>query len=640
MIIGTAGHIDHGKSALVQALTGRQMDTLKEEQRRGITLDLHFAHLSLDDGTVAGVVDVPGHERFVKEMVAGAGGIDAAILVVACDDSVMPQTREHFDICRLLGVRAGVIALTKHDLAPTLGDEWMAMVRNDIAQLVKDSFLEGAKVIACSARSGEGLTELRAALTALLPELAPRAASGPLFLPIDRAFTAKGFGAVVTGPLLSGELTAEAAVAVLPGHPGPLRVRGVQVHGESRTKASPGDRTAVNIPDLRTEEVSRGMVLVRHDEVKTSRMVDVELTALAALPAPLPARSRLLLHAGTAQVQAVVALLDREALAPGETCVAQLRFDRELAVLHGQSFILRGFSTVPGRGTTVAGGRILASASRRRRKGSAGVLQALAGADEAGRAAWFIRDAGSAGIAVRELFARTATPLKELQHLLDGMASRNEVALVDREKRSYVSTEVLQTLAGLAEEELQRFHVREPLKPGLSREELRGRLLGEHGGKLFEKVLANLIKAGKVEAEGDLLRLPGQRASQAQSSAGPRAEISARLGQAALSPPRIGELATELRLQAPVVLDVCRLLAKEGELCRVSEDMYFARAAVDDLRTRLLAHLGEHKEITTLQFKELVGQSRKYVIPLAEYFDREHVTLRVGEKRVARGGPR
>ena len=325
VIVGTAGHVDHGKTSLVKALTGIDTDRLPEEKRRGITLELGFAHLALPDGTVAGVVDVPGHERFVKAMAAGAGGVDLAILVIAADEGVMPQTREHLDICQLLGVQAGVVALTKADLLPGLGDDWRSLLDADLATLLAGSVLEKAEVVPVSAPTGEGLDALRAALGRAAASVPRRPADGPLFLPIDRAFTIKGFGTVVTGTLLSGTVEPEASVSLLPGLPGPFRVRGVQTHGQSVARGSAGQRTAVNVSAVATQDVRRGMVLVREGELPETRSLDVELTLLAAAEAPLPRRRTLLLHLGTAQVEARVTLLDLPELSPGETGLAQLR---------------------------------------------------------------------------------------------------------------------------------------------------------------------------------------------------------------------------------------------------------------------------------------------------------------------------
>ncbi|QDE66505.1 selenocysteine-specific translation elongation factor [Myxococcus xanthus] len=638
MIVGTAGHIDHGKTSLVKVLTGIDTDRLKEEKRRGITLELGFAHLTLDDGTVAGVVDVPGHERFVKAMAAGAGGVDMVVLVVAADEGVMPQTREHLDICRLLGVRAGVIALTKSDTLAELGPEWRALVEADLAALTVGTFLESVPVVACSARTGEGLDALRAALTRAAEALPERPSEGPAFLPVDRVFTIKGFGTVVTGTLLSGALSVDDAVSLLPGLPGPLRVRGVQRHGDAVSAVEAGQRAAVNLTGVEPEALHRGMVLVRAGELSETRMLDVELTLLPAAPSPLPRRSKLLLHLGTAQVEATVALLDVERLEPGETTLAQLRLGTSVGALVGQRFILRGARALPGRGATVAGGRILSISPPKRRKGGASAVVPLLEADPAGQVAWLLRQAGYRGLTQPELFGRSALGPRVLTRALELLGARGGALLIDRERRLYLSGDVFEALQGRALSLLATFHEREPLREGLSREELRRRLSSALDARAFLRVLQVLVEGGRVELERDVVRLKGRGRTLSLGDTAARARLAAELSAAALAPPSLPELEQKLQLPASRLRELLGVMVVEGAAVRVSEGLWFAAGALASLRERLVAHLREKKEITTQDFKEMVGQSRKFVIPLSEYFDREKVTLRVGEKRVLRRG--
>jgi selenocysteine-specific elongation factor len=638
MIVGTAGHIDHGKTSLVKALTGIDTDRLEEEKRRGITIELGFAHLTLDDGTVAGVVDVPGHERFVKAMAAGAGGVDLAVLVVAADEGVMPQTREHLDICRLLGVRRGVIAINKSDLLPELGDEWLALLRVDLEALVADTFLEGAKMIPVSAKSGEGLAALRAELTRLAKELPERPSEGPAFLPVDRAFTIKGFGTVLTGTLLSGRLAVEDAVSLLPGAPGPLRIRGLQVHGQPAPAVTAGQRTAVNVAGVESDQVSRGMVLTRHDEIPPARMLDVELTLLPGADAPLSTRRRLLLHLGTAQAECIVALLDQPELRPGESALAQIRLAAPVAALPGQRFILRGSKPIPGRGATVAGGRILALATARRRPGASELLQPLLEGDVDTRVAWMLRQAGYRGLTVKELYGRSGVAPKALDRSLQLLSSRGAVLLVDRDRRLYLSGEVFRGMSARALAMLEAFHAREPMKEGMSKEELRQRLSRELEPRILTRLVQGLLESGKVRSSGDLLHLEGRGRTLTGADEAARRRIVEEIRAAGLGPPRVDELGHKVSLPSARLAELLKLLVSEGTLFRVSEELYFHREAIDVLRTRLVEHLKAHKEISTQQFKDLVGQSRKYVIPLSEFFDREKVTLRVGEKRVLRRG--
>jgi selenocysteine-specific elongation factor len=636
VIIGTAGHVDHGKTSLVKALTGVDTDRLQEEKRRGITIELGFASLTLPDGTRAGVVDVPGHERFVKAMAAGAGGVDLAVLVVAADEGVMPQTREHLDICRLLGVRGGVIALTKSDLLEGLGPDWRELVELDLQSLVEGTFLEGARIVPVSAKSGAGLPELVAALGEAAAKLPRRPLEGPVFLPIDRVFTVKGFGTVVTGTLLSGQLAVDEQVALLPGLEGPFRVRGLQLHGEAVPKADAGQRTAVNLPNVEAEAVRRGMVMTRHGELPPTRMLDVELTLLPAAETSLPKRKKLLLHLGTAQVEATVALLDLDELRPGESGLAQLRLDQAVAALPDQRFILRGSRALPGRGATLAGGRVLTLTPPRRRKGASTLLKPLVEGDLDARLGWLLRQSGYSGLTLRELYARSGTSQKNVQRALDLLSSKGAVLLVDKEARRYLSAEVFEGMLARASAILTAFHDAEPMKEGLSKEELRVRLSPALDPKIWTRLATALVEKGKAEQEKDLLRLKGRGRTLTLSEEGSRAKLLAEIGSARLAPPRLDELAQKLALPLPRTLELLKVAVGDGAVVKVSDELYFDRGAVDELRNRLVEHLRANKEITTQAFKELVGQSRKFVIPLSEYFDREKVTLRIGEKRVLR----
>lgn len=668
MIIGTAGHIDHGKTALVRALTGVDTDRLEEEKRRGITIELGFAHLALPGGRVAGVVDVPGHERFVKAMASGAGGVDLVLLVVAADEGVMPQTREHLDICRLLGVRGGVVVLTKADLLEGLGREWEALLRADVAELCAGTFLEGAPVLPVSSRTGAGLEALVAELSRQAAALPARPGEGPALLPVDRAFTLKGHGTVVTGTLLSGALAVDDAVSLLPALPGPFRVRALQVHGRPVPQAAAGARVAVNLAGVEAVAVERGAVLVREGEVPATRALDVEVAALPAAERALPRRSRWRVHLGTRQVEGTLALLGPDALAPGETALGRLRLAAPVAALPGQRFILRGSRALPGRGATVAGGRILSTTPPRRRRraaagegaagaagaegaggGPAAELALLREADLEGRLRWHLRQAGWAGLTQGALFGRLGgVGQKALGRALELASARGLALLVDREKRLYVGAEALEGLTRRALALLADHHAREPLSEGLPREELRQRLSGALEPRLFARVLAALCEGGgpgagaaegreaPAEADGERVRLKGRGPSLSAPESLVRGRMVEALALAALAPPTVAELARAHGLPAPRVHELLRTAAGDGLVVRVSDELYFDAGALAGLRERLVAHLQAHRDITTQAFKELVGQTRKFVIPLSEYFDREKVTLRVGDKRVLR----
>ncbi len=639
VIVGTAGHVDHGKTSLVKALTGIDTDRLPEEKKRGITLELGFAHLDLPGGRRLGVVDVPGHERFVKAMTAGAGGIDLALLVVAADEGVMPQTREHVDICSLLGVRRGVLVVTKADLLPGLGDGWLELLDAELRSLTQGTFLEGAPLVTVSARSGEGLDGLKAQIgqqvAALEADGAARTADGPLFLPIDRAFTIKGFGCVVTGTLLSGKLTLADEVSLEPGISGPLRLRGLQQHGKPVERAVAGERVAVNLVGVETNDVRRGMALVRSSELTAARVLDVELTLLASVESPLPRRSRQLVTVGTEQVEAVVKLLDVDALRPGESCFAQLRLAQPVAAMPQLRIILRGTKAIAGRGATLGGGRVLALDPPRRRKGAATALSEFSTADLDARLSWLTTQVGYQGLTEKELFARASAAQKELAKALEVGAARGRLVLVDKEARRFLSGSVVSALQQRVLVSLDRFHQERPEADGVPREELRQRLGVPHD-KTFARVLTPLLEAKSVEADKELLRLPGRGRTFTEAANMLRAEVMKALTSSALQPPIVTDLASRLRTPEPRLLEVLNTLAAQGLVVRAGE-LFFDAQAIATLEQKLIAFLGEHGSMSTQQFKELTGLSRKFLIPLAESFDARKVTLRVGENRVLRG---
>lgn len=640
IVIGTAGHVDHGKTALVKALTGVDTDRLREEKRRGITIELGFAHLDLGGGTVAGIVDVPGHERFVKAMAAGAAGIDVALLVIAVDEGVMPQTREHLDICRLLGVPRGLVVLTKADLAADLGPEWIDLLESDVAEACRGTFLEGAPMLPVSAKTGQGLDSLRRTLAGLAAEAPERPPDGPAYLPVDRSFSLKGFGTVVTGTLLSGTISAGDELDLLPSGGERLRVRSVHVHGAEVPRAFAGQRTAVNLPGIEARQVPRGAVATGAAVLRTTSLLDVEIDLLAASPKPLTHRATLLLHLGTAQVPAVVALVSEEDIEPGGRAFAQLRLAEPVAALAGQRFILRGFKSLPGRGQTVAGGRVLETHPRKRRRArpeSQRGLPELAGDDPQARIAVLLESAGFAGLTARELFARTGLPERPLTRALEVMSSRGTAVLFDKERRAFVAPAVLEKLSAKAIAAVRAHHHADPLAAGLPREELRQRLATALDPKLFSRVLASLVEKENLAVQGDVVREKGEAAPMDPGDARLRDAIARTLAGSGLTPPNVDEL-PKLTGGTPAKIGaVLKSLEKEGRVVRVSQELAFDAAAIADLEQRLVALLREKGKISTQELKELVQATRKYVIPLSEHFDRQKVTLRVGDVRVLRG---
>lgn len=634
MILGTAGHVDHGKTALVQALTGIDTDRLPEEKKRGMTLELGFAHLTLESGLTLGVIDVPGHERFVKAMIAGAGGVDVAMLIVAVDEGVMPQTREHIDICSLLGVRAGLVVLTKSDLLPALGPEWLPMVEADIREAVRGSVFEDAPVLRVSARTGDGLPALKSAIAVAVKQLQRVGDEGPLFLPIDRAFSVKGFGCVVTGTVRSGSLSTADVVALVPSDCGPLRIRGLQVHGQSASVAHRGSRVAVNLAGVEADAVARGGALVRQSELPAVQAFDARVTLLASVERPLARRSRQLLGIGTDAVDCVVTLLGVDEVRPGESALAQVRVRRPIAAMPQQRFVLRGTQAQPGRGATLGGGVVLTLNPRRKRRETAQRLQAFETAEPLLRAQWLIEESGYAGLGEAELPVRLSTSTRETQRLVEQLLARGLAVRVDAESRRLLAGSVFTAMGQRVCKRLEGFHAEHPDAPGMNREEMKQRV-GIDDERTFSRVVSTLVAAARIELKAEVMHLPGRGREFDEATRALKASVAERLKKAQLAPPTPAELALALRLTEPRVVQTLQMLADEGTLVRAGE-LFFDAGAVAALQQRLEAHFSQHPQMSTQQFKELTGQTRKFTIPLAEYFDAIRLTLRVGEVRVWR----
>jgi selenocysteine-specific elongation factor len=493
-----------------------------------------------------------------------------------------------------------------------------------------------------SATSRDGLDRLVAEIARLAAEVPERPADGPLFLPIDRAFSIKGFGTVITGTLLSGQLAEADAAALLPSPQGAaaLRVRSVQVHGQTVPRALAGQRTAVNLPGVEPSAIRRGQVLVHPGVVPASSILDVELTLLSAAPKPLAHRGKLLLHVGTTQVAATVALLDRGELPPGGTVLAQLRLAEPVAALPGQRFILRGFAVLEGRGKTVGGGRILGVAAPKRRRGrpeATAQLAALAGGEVEGRIRTVLAMAGPAGLDLPAVVGRTALAPKAAQTALDRLGAKGAVLLFDRERRAYVAGEVAAELGRRLAGAVAAFHRDHPLAAGVGRETLRGALPPITDPRLFQRLLAQAVERGDLVAEGEHVREKGHAAASGAAGGALKEKVAGLLARGGLTPPWLAELPAAAGASAADVGAVLKLLLAEGRVLRATPELWFDAAVVKALEAKLVAFLRERKQISTQEFKELVGATRKHVIPLAEYFDREKVTLRVGERRVLRG---
>ena len=631
IVIGTAGHIDHGKSTLVRALTGIDPDRLKEEKARGITIELGFAHTRIGDTNVA-FVDVPGHERFVRTMLAGVGGIDLVLLVVAADESVMPQTREHFEICRLLRVPRGLVVLTKADLVDA---ETLELVRWEVGELVEGSFLEGAPVVPVSSATGGGLPALQEAIQALAQPVARGVTGEATRLPIDRAFTMRGFGTVVTGTLVSGTLEVEQDLVLLPSRRS-VKVRGVQVHGERQERARAGQRAAVNLGGIEVADVGRGQTLATPRSVCVTRRADATLEVLPGAR-PLKHGARVRVHQGTAEVLGRVSLsgVDVAVLEPGAEACVRLRLESPAVLNRGDRFIVRAYSPP----TTVGGGQVLDPDPPRagiRTPGAAARLAALAipasGRDDRTALAWMVREAASAGLAIEALVSRGGVPVSRLEATVADLEGAGAAVVA---ANVLVAPAVLDALGERVLALLAEHHRREPLAGGVPREEVRERLLGGAAPAVFEHLLSRLVAAGRIVAQ-DRLTLSSHRLELTNDEARTLEAVARIYREAGLTPPDVAAVTAAAGRPTALVEKMSALLLRRRELVKV-DTLVFHSDALARLKAEMAeikAAAGGEATVDVAAFKERYGITRKFAIPLLEYLDRERVTRRRGDVRV------
>ncbi len=629
VVVGTAGHIDHGKTSLVKALTGTDTDRLPEEKARGITIDLGFAFLEEPDGLTVEIVDVPGHERFVRNMLAGVGGIDLALLVIAADEGVMPQTREHLAICSLLRIKTGLIALTKTDLVEP---DWLELVKDDVAGLVRGTFLEGAPILAVSAKTGDGLVELRAALRRLAAEVPTRAADQLPRLPIDRVFTVKGFGTVVTGTLMTGRFSADDRVEIYPRDV-QAKIRGLQTHGHAVAEARAGQRTAMNLQGIERAAVTRGDVVGPPGALIASVLVDGTLELLEDAPRPVKSRDRIRFHTGTSEIMARVLLLDRPELSPGEQAFARFRLEAPLVALPGDRFVVRSYSPI----VTIAGGTLLdIDPPRFKRKAPALIahLTLLAEGGPEDVVEEHVRQVQTTGARLAALSGRVPFGPARLTGVLGALQASGRILGVERdwflhpESAEHVRS---QALAALAE-----FHRVNPLKPGMSREELRRRA-GDTDERIFAHLLGRLDAEGLVRSERDKVWLASHEVQLSPAQQRVVDQVETDFLRTGAAPPNPEEALSRAGVSGDEEHELFQVLVEGKRLVRIKESLFFHTQALDAIQEKLIALLRERKDIGPADIKDLLGISRKYAIPLLEYFDGRRVTMRVGERRVLRG---
>jgi selenocysteine-specific elongation factor len=602
IILGTAGHIDHGKTSLIKALTGTDTDRLKEEKERGITIELGFAALDLPSGQHLGIVDVPGHEKFVKNMVAGATGIDIVVMVIAADEGVMPQTREHMEICTLLGVKYGMVAVTKIDM---VDEEWLELALDDIRDFVRGTFLEDAPVATVSSATQEGIPEFVKALDELAAKIPERPPSDLFRLPIDRVFTIKGFGTVITGTLISGRVQVGNTIMIYPSGI-TSKVRGIQVHNESAEEARAGMRTAINFQGLEKEAISRGEVLSKPNALEASYMVDVSLHYLASNKKPIKNRT-------------------------------QLRLDTPVALVKDDGFVIRSYSPI----STIGGGKVLNPIPlkhKRLKPDTVKGLKELNRQEPEAISSFHVEAAGYHGVSFAHLKMMTNLPDKQLENVLQGLLSKKILTQIDKESRVYIHHNCFEKIKKDTRRQLAHYHKTNALKPGMPKEELKSKFPPLLTSKLFNLTLNQMIKEDEIAQEENIIRLASHEVALGGKQADVKDKILKTYLNAGLEPPYFKELAKSLDTDAKRSREVLMHLVTEGIIIKVKEDLFFHSEAVNALKNKLVKFLETQAEITTPQFKEMAGVSRKYVIPLAEYFDSTNVTLRVGDVRKLRKG--
>ncbi len=633
IIVGTAGHIDHGKTALVKALTGVETDRLPEEKQRGITIDIGFAELNLGDVRI-GFVDVPGHERFVKNMLAGASGIDLVALVIAADESVMPQTREHFEICRLLEIKTGLIILTKKDL---VDEELLELVNLEVAELVEDSFLQDAPVVAVSAKSGEGIEQLKQTLENLARQIPERKNEMVARLPIDRSFSVKGFGAVVTGTLVAGEIFESAEMEILP-IARKVRVRGLQTHGKTVKSAHAGQRSAVNLGGIDHAEIERGMILTEKDVLRPTQIFDAEIETLKDAKRTLKSRQRVRLHIGTIEALARVQVLnDAGEIKQGEKDLVQLRVEIPIVCVPHERFILRSYSPQ----MTIAGGRVLDnSAPKHRRKDAENVrkyLQNLTEADKPKQIKLYLETANEHGSDFKDLQARTGWRNAILKKAI---AENIEKKAVIEAESFFIARTPFENLKTKTLAEIESFHKKEPLAKGILRETLREKIFSHLSLEIFKAVLASLENDQRIVPEKDFVRAAAHNLELSADEKFLRERLSGMYRAAKLEVPKLEEALLEsikgTKADQNHARKIFQLLLNSGEIVKITDEFYFVRIEIDALVAKLkkFAENSADKLIDVPKFKDIAGISRKYAIPLLEYFDREKLTRRAGDKRL------
>ena len=618
-VIGTAGHVDHGKSTLVQALTGIDPDRLSEEKERGITIDLGFAWLSLEDGREVSIVDVPGHEKFVNNMLAGVGSIDLALLVVAADESVMPQTKEHLAILDLLKIQRGIVALTKCDI---VDQDWIELVNTDVTGILENTSLEGSPIISVSAKTGEGLSELKSEMNNLLNETETREDLGRPRLPIDRSFTMPGFGTVVTGTLIDGCLNIGQEMELIPSQ-NMTRIRGLQTHRQKLDHVTPGSRVAANITGISPNEITRGDVLSSKGWLKPTSALDVNLKVISESPNPIRHNMFVTVHTGSGETISKVRLLEKEVANAGESTFAQLKLENRIAALRGDHFIIRS------NGTTLGGGKIIDSYAKRHRRRHSPTIKRLADIENGSEKQILLKTLEFDGyLEFEDLIRKANVESKIAQNAIQNMLSEKELLSLDQgaiKSETYIFT--INSWNGITEKTitfLDHYHQLYPLRQGPPKEELRSRLNIDM--QIFNQVVERLQQDGTIKETGPIVQKPNHTPRFSCKENIEANKYIALLKTNPYSPPT----------DHPIDQEVLNLLISEGKVVKVNESVVFAKSVYDNMLASILSVLDKRGEVTVGDIRDLFGSSRKYSLALLEYLDQKHITRRVGDTHILR----
>jgi selenocysteine-specific elongation factor len=632
VILGTAGHVDHGKTSLIRALTGIDTDRLKEEKERGITIELGFAYLDLPCGHRLGIVDVPGHEKFVKNMVAGAAGMDLVAFIIAADEGVMPQTREHFEICRLLNIQHGLIVITKKDMVEP---DWLELVTDDVRNFFAGSFLEQAPLLTVSSTTGEGIEEVRNTLDTLVAGSDFSEAHGPFRMAVDRVFSMKGFGTVITGTAISGRIKTGEDLMFYPGRKS-AKIRGIQVHGKDTLEAEAGHRTAINIQGLEKEAINRGEMAASVDCLQPSYLLDAHFFYLESAKKAYKNRSRVRVHLGTAEIMGRLVLLDNEELEPGAEANVQVLLEEQVGCWPGDKYVVRSYSPIH----TIGGGTVFNGSPRKRKRfrpENREIFATYRKKTPENLALLHINESSYNGLTLDRLAVKMGVFGNRLKKIVQQPLSSRKILLIEQDKQRMVSSSVYAKLAEKLLSVLATYHQRNPLKTGLPKEELRSLLYRRLDQRLFQFLLNDLQKKGEIAQDQAVIRLSSHKVSLKEDEKNLRRELEIFYRRADLAPPTIKEVMAKFDAYPEgLVKEVLAIMVRDDVLAKVTEDLYFYKSAMESLKEKLIAHLLREKEIDTPGFKDMTGLSRKFSIPLLEYFDKTKITIRVGDKRILR----